>query len=142
MAPQEEPTQMTAVSADLLTELGLDPNDVEVQHGLEDAEAVARLVCTLVEARKRCGLSQKQVAERMGTTQSAVSDLERTAGDPRLSTLQRFGRAVGLKLRVVAVQEGPRYVASVVIPINRTTSDRRQGQVHWRGHTEPVAKVS
>lgn len=133
---------MTAISADLLTELGLDADDIEVQHGLEDDEAIARLVRTLVDARKVCGLSQKQVAERMGTTQSAVSDLERTAGDPRLSTLQRFGRAVGLRVGVVAVRQGPRYVAKSVIAVNRSASGNSQPRVQWREHTERVAKVS
>lgn len=133
---------MTVISADLLAELGLEADDVEVQHGLEDAEAIARLVRTLVETRRNCGLSQKQVAERMGTTQSAVSDLERTAGDPRLSTLQRFGRAVGLKIAVVGVREAPRYVAKKVIAVSHTTTEQSRPGVHWREHTERVAKVS
>jgi transcriptional regulator with XRE-family HTH domain len=34
----------------------------------------------------------------MGTTQSAVSELERAEADPRLSTLQRYARSVGAYL--------------------------------------------
>lgn len=133
---------MTAISADLLAELGLDADDVEVQHGIEDAEAIARLVRTLVDARKRRGLSQRQVAERMGTTQSAVSDLERTAGDPRLSTLQRFGRAVGVKVGTAVIDQTPLYVAKSIAPVNRSLRAKPGPQVHWRGHTERVAKAS
>jgi predicted XRE-type DNA-binding protein len=133
---------MTAISADLLAELGLEADDIEVQHGLEDAEAIARLVRTLVDARRQSGLSQKQVAERMGTTQSAVSDLERTAGDPRLSTLQRFGRAVGCRVGVVAVRESPRYVAKRVIPVSAASAATPMAHFNWRGHTDRVAKAS
>jgi transcriptional regulator with XRE-family HTH domain len=46
------------------------------------------------------GISQAEVASAMGTTQSAVSDLERGATDPRLSTLQRYARAVGCVLHI------------------------------------------
>jgi transcriptional regulator with XRE-family HTH domain len=133
---------MSAISADLLAELGLEADDLEVQHGVEDAEAIARLVRTLVDARKKSGLTQKQVAERMGTTQSAVSDLERTAGDPRLSTLQRFGRAVGLRVRVAAVYDAPAYVSKTAISVGRSESARPATQMHWHGTTERLVKSS
>lgn len=45
--------------------------------------------------RTRGALSQSAVAASMRTTQSAVSDLEHGRVDPRLSTLQRYARAVG-----------------------------------------------
>jgi transcriptional regulator with XRE-family HTH domain len=125
-----------ALDVNLLAELGLDANDPEVREAWEDAEAVANLVKTLVAARRHLGLSQRDVAERMGTTQSAVSDLERTAGDPRLSTLQRFGRAVGLKIGLAAMAPTPRYVSKVVIPVGRSESARDRTLVsrHWTTH--------
>ncbi len=129
------------MDAKLLAELGLDAGDSEVQEAWEDADAAAQLVRTLVEARRQLGISQREVAVRMGTTQSAVSDLERTAGDPRLSTLQRFGRAVGLRVRLAAVTPAPRYVSRVVIPVVRSESAQPRTLVQWR---EPIAhaKVS
>lgn len=54
---------------------------------------------TLAEARKRAGLTQTQVAERLGVGQSDVSKLERRA-DVRLSTLRAYARALGARLRV------------------------------------------
>lgn len=47
----------------------------------------------LKEERIRRGLSQKAVAEAMGTTQSAVSRAER-GGNPRQDFLQRYQRAL------------------------------------------------
>jgi glucokinase len=58
----------------------------------EDVLIRKRLLAALIRARGR--LSQSTVAEAMGTTQSAVSDIEHGRVDPRLSTLQRYARAV------------------------------------------------
>ena len=58
-------------------------------------------------AARRSGLSQGRVAERMGTTQSAVSDLENGKTDPYLSTLQRYARAVDARLDVQVVVDTP-----------------------------------
>jgi predicted NBD/HSP70 family sugar kinase/transcriptional regulator with XRE-family HTH domain len=50
--------------------------------------------------RKRLKLSQKQVADLMGTTQSAVSDLEGSRVEPQLQTLQRYALALGGRLEL------------------------------------------
>jgi HTH-type transcriptional regulator/antitoxin HipB len=52
----------------------------------------------LQAAREAAGLTQQQVAERMGTQKSAISRLENNAGDVRLSTLQRYAEAVGRRI--------------------------------------------
>jgi len=49
----------------------------------------------LVTRRRELGLSQTQVAARMGTSQSAVARLETGRGDIRLSTLERYAAALG-----------------------------------------------
>jgi predicted transcriptional regulator len=49
----------------------------------------------LVARRHELGLSQTQVAARMGTSQSAVARLEAGQGDVRLSTLERYAAALG-----------------------------------------------
>lgn len=55
----------------------------------------------MLKARARAGLTQDAVAERMGTTKSAVSRLE-AAGKhaPSLATLKRYANAVGCELKV------------------------------------------
>jgi transcriptional regulator with XRE-family HTH domain len=50
--------------------------------------------------RRHLGLSQAEVAERMGTSQSAVARLEAGTLDVRLSTLERYASAVGRSLDV------------------------------------------
>ncbi len=53
----------------------------------------------LVERRLHLGLSQAEVAERMGTSQSAVARLEGGSADVRLSTLERYAAALGQQIR-------------------------------------------
>ena len=54
-----------------------------------------RLVRELAEQRRLAGLSQTEVAARMGTSQSAVARLEAGDADVRASTLERYAAAIG-----------------------------------------------
>jgi ribosome-binding protein aMBF1 (putative translation factor) len=53
------------------------------------------LVAELASQRQSAGLSQTEVAARMGTSQSAVARLESGAADARASTLERYAAAIG-----------------------------------------------
>jgi len=57
-----------------------------------------RLVADLTAQRRSAGLSQTEVAARMGTSQSAVARLESGDADVRVSTLERYAAAVGSEL--------------------------------------------
>lgn len=60
----------------------------------------------LLRARTRAGLTQEVVAERMGTTKSAVSRLEGAGKhSPSLGTLQRYAQAVGCDLQVKLIPQ-------------------------------------
>lgn len=61
----------------------------------DDADA---LIADLVELRRRRGLSQTEVAERMGTSQSALARLESGRSDVRLSTIVRYTEALDVDL--------------------------------------------
>jgi len=56
------------------------------------------LVRDLVTMRQVAGLSQTEVAARMGTSQSAVARLEAGTSDARASTLERYAAAVGSQI--------------------------------------------
>lgn len=66
----------------------------------EDAEELHRLLDSLVGLRQAQKLSQTTVARRMGVRQPTVSGFETEGSDPRLSTLQRYARAVEARLRL------------------------------------------
>jgi len=87
----------------LLALLGHDEGDPKVVAAREDASALGDLVETLARARSDRKLTQTDVAVEMGTTQSAISNFERTGGDPKISTILRYARAIGAKIKFVAV---------------------------------------
>ena len=71
-----------------------------------DLELEYQLASQMIRARSRAGLTQDAVAERMGTTKSAVCRLE-SAGKhaPSLATLKRYANAVGCELQVKLVRQ-------------------------------------
>ena len=54
----------------------------------------------LLKARRRAGLSQAELAARMGTSQSAIARLESGQTLPSTKTLLRFAEATESKFRV------------------------------------------
>jgi transcriptional regulator with XRE-family HTH domain len=64
----------------------------------EMAERRRQLVAELLARRRELGLSQTEVAARMGTSQSAVARVESGVADVRLTTLERYAAAVGQQL--------------------------------------------
>ncbi len=66
----------------------------------EALEPEFELARALIEARARAGLTQRQLAERMKTTQSVVARLEGGRVQPSTKTLERFAKATGSRLRI------------------------------------------
>jgi transcriptional regulator with XRE-family HTH domain len=64
----------------------------------EMAERREQLAAELVARRQALGLSQTEVAARMGTSQSSVARLESGSSDILLSTLERYAAALGDEL--------------------------------------------
>ncbi|MDP3546713.1 MAG: helix-turn-helix transcriptional regulator [Phreatobacter sp.] len=56
------------------------------------------LAAVLVEARAHSGLTQEEVARRMGTTQSVVARLESGKSMPSTRTLKKYADATGTRL--------------------------------------------
>jgi DNA-binding XRE family transcriptional regulator len=72
----------------------------------EALELEYQLAGQMLKARARAGLTQESVAERMGTTKSAISRLEAVGKHaPSLSTLRRYAEAVGCQIQVKLVPQ-------------------------------------
>ena len=65
------------------------------------------LASMLIAARAKAKLSQEELAERMGTSQSTIARLESGTAKPSLSTLERFAEATGTRVRVSLVPVDP-----------------------------------
>jgi transcriptional regulator with XRE-family HTH domain len=60
-----------------------------------------------LKARAAAGISQAEVAERMGTTQSVIARLESGRGkhSPSVATLRKYAQALGCRLDLRLVKE-------------------------------------
>jgi ribosome-binding protein aMBF1 (putative translation factor) len=63
----------------------------------------AQIADDVAARRVELGLAQKQLAERCGTTQSAIARLERGGRPPRIDTLLRIANALDCDLKVELV---------------------------------------
>jgi DNA-binding XRE family transcriptional regulator len=90
-------TKKTIPVSELAKEWLKDPEFVKEYEALEEEFVLA---AALIDARSQSNLTQDQIAERMGTSRTAVVRLEGGKGNPSLSTLRRFAEATGTKLRV------------------------------------------
>ncbi len=64
------------------------------------SEANITLGNSIISARARLGISQKQLSEMSGIDQSDISKIERGVSNPSISTLDRLAQAFGGKLNI------------------------------------------
>lgn len=72
-------------------------NNREVRDAYEKLSPEFEVARALIAARTEAGLTQAQVAERMGTTQSVIARLEGGRTLPSIKTLYRYADATGTK---------------------------------------------
>jgi len=92
----------TTVLADIEASLS-DPDDRAEHERLAPFEALARLV---IMRRAALGLSQRQLAARMGTTTSAISRIESGRHATNARTLMRLAQALDARA-ILGLQYGP-----------------------------------
>lgn len=124
-------------------------SDPGFRAAFEDAEERSHALRCLVKLRKTLKLTQVEVARRMQTTQSSISEFESGATDPLLSTLQRYARAVTarLRVRVEMPTDGPWIPASqgtyspgatVTLSATRPLEPTGQREISWHNQAKPA----
>jgi DNA-binding XRE family transcriptional regulator len=78
---------------------------------IDQIEYTAYLVALLRRRREELGYTQEQVAQKAGIPQSSIARLENGGAIPRLDTVYRVARALGMRLVLVEDEEA----ASVAI---------------------------
>jgi ribosome-binding protein aMBF1 (putative translation factor) len=68
------------------------------RRGYEKAGRAIRLAQEIRALREKKGLSQRELAERVGTTQSAIARLEGGNISPSLPTLDKIAHALGAEV--------------------------------------------
>ena len=90
-----------------LTQKMLENSDVRNEYNLLKEEF--SLFDELLKARLGAGLTQTEVANRMGTKTPAIARLEAGGGNkrhsPSISTLRKYASAVGCHLEIKLVQD-------------------------------------
>lgn len=81
-------------------------SDPEVREAYDAMTGEFALARELIAARVRAGLTQAELAERMGTTQSAVARIESSRRLPSMKTLLRYAKATGSRplVKLVAAE--------------------------------------
>ncbi|MCD8005160.1 MAG: helix-turn-helix domain-containing protein, partial [Oscillospiraceae bacterium] len=57
------------------------------------------LMQAMINARREAGLTQKQVSERTGISQSDISKFESGGGNPSMKTLKRLAAGLGMSVK-------------------------------------------
>jgi len=83
---------------------GQRPLTEEGRAAYEDEARISEFRALVYRLRTEAGLTQAELARRMGTTQSAIARIEGGGTRPTLVTLERLAAAVGAEL-VVGVGE-------------------------------------
>lgn len=78
--------------------------DHEFRKAYDDLETEYDLLRSLLSARKKAGMTQADVAKKMGVKTPAVTRLETALSQkkhsPTVSTLKRYAHAVGRRLKI------------------------------------------
>jgi DNA-binding XRE family transcriptional regulator len=84
------------------------------RRGYEKAGRAIRIAFEIRALREKNGLSQRELAERVGTTQSAIARLEAGNVSPSLPTLDKIAAALGaeVSLSIVDMNERAKAVSA------------------------------
>lgn len=72
--------------------------NLEVKAEYEHLSEEFALIDSLISMRKKSGLTQEDVAQKMGTQKSNISRLEKGSGNPSWKTLQNYAHACGFEI--------------------------------------------
>ena len=78
--------------------------DPEFKKAYDDLELEFKLISAILDQRIRKGVTQKQLAEMVGTKQSAIARFETGQANPTLAFVQKLSEALDLKLTVHGVK--------------------------------------
>jgi DNA-binding XRE family transcriptional regulator len=70
----------------------------EVRSEYEALQEEFALISQLLKMRTQAGLTQEEVAKRMGTKKSNISRLEKGNTSPSIKTLQKYAHACGFNI--------------------------------------------
>ncbi|MFC3908285.1 helix-turn-helix domain-containing protein [Legionella dresdenensis] len=70
----------------------------DVKQAYDALESEFALIDSLLSMRQKAGLTQEQLAERMGTQKGNISRLENGSSNPSWKTLEKYAHACGFDI--------------------------------------------
>ena len=74
--------------------------DPDFASGFDEGYRDFKIGVILRQAREEAGLTQEELADRVGTQKTAISRIENHAEDIKLSTIQKVAKALGKNLEI------------------------------------------
>ncbi|XZH96759.1 helix-turn-helix domain-containing protein (plasmid) [Clostridium perfringens] len=99
--------------------------DQEIRDYIEEFDREYELMQSIVKARKKIGLTQKEISKRSGLTQQMVSRMEKVSNSPTLTEIsKRSGLTQQMVSRMEKVSNSPtltnflRYISALGLDID------------------------
>ena len=81
----------------------LKKTNTQVKQDIEEMEMLVEIVSAIIDKRNELGYSQRELAKICGLPQSSVARLESDTVKPKIETLIKIMRPLGLKFTVVSM---------------------------------------
>lgn len=78
-------------------------SDPEFAEAFESGYSNFKVGVQLKQAREKVGMTQDEIAQKLKTKKSAISRIENHTEDTRLSTIEKYAKALGKRVRVEIV---------------------------------------
>ena len=75
--------------------------DPSIKQDVEEMEVLATIVSTIIERRNELGISQRELADICGLPHSSVARIESCTVKPKVETLIKIMKPLGLRLSAV-----------------------------------------
>lgn len=76
--------------------------DPEAGKYVEEYEIIYDIIQSIIEKRKKLGLTQKDLAKKSGLTQQMISRIEKIDNTPTLNNFLRYINSIGLELKIIS----------------------------------------
>lgn len=78
--------------------------DSSLKEDIEEMEALARIITAIIDKRNELGISQRDLANQCGLPQSSIARIEACIVKPKIDTLLKIMKPLGLTLSAVSQQ--------------------------------------
>lgn len=85
---------------DFRTDLNRELKNPKFRLEYEKVQTEFAPIRAILEARMKKGMTQTQIARKMGTTQSAIARVESGSGNPTIAFMQKLADALDLRLSI------------------------------------------